>query len=416
MDNKVSKFGYFTGVLGGLIFSIPWLLVYVFFNLSVGYLSFLTVLGIILGYKLINKNIYNDKKTRIYLLISSAIVVLLNELLFIPILATLKYDWSFSLKTFQFLYTSKEFLTAMCIDTIAALIMILIPSLLFPMDFKKKDINQSESVFFVQEVKKIFEKYNSFSKETAIDKKIIKSEIENIGLSKFKKLIYTDIMKGFFIRSKKGKWYFKNKKIKNPRLGLIISISFIIIFTSCWNLGMLGVKFFKEDYNIYNNSSGQVSEKSKLKDYKINDVFTIQMPDCMKLYTKDYSNDNVETYYYQYVSQNVYKSNIEVIEMYYHPNYNINDNYEQFKSFFKDSLSKYEILAQEDKIIKDNKIMYFKLNNYGNNLNRFVNTYFVPFSNDLLEIHIHINRDNYNVNDDKESDKIIESINKINDI
>ena len=65
---KIAK--YFTGILGGLIFSIPWLLVYVFLNLSVGYLDCLIVFGIVLGYKLVNKDIYNDTKTRIYLIIS----------------------------------------------------------------------------------------------------------------------------------------------------------------------------------------------------------------------------------------------------------------------------------------------------------------------------------------------------------
>ena len=60
--------GYFIGILFGLLFSIPWVLFYSFAELSISYLSILIVLGIILIYKIIKKNIYNNKRTKLYLI------------------------------------------------------------------------------------------------------------------------------------------------------------------------------------------------------------------------------------------------------------------------------------------------------------------------------------------------------------
>ena len=153
-----------------------------------------------------------------------------------------------------------------------------------------------------------------------------------------------------------------------------------------------------------------IKEDSKIIEYKVNNNITVKMPDCMKLDEESHTNNDIETYYYNYLSQNVNKSNIEVVEISYYPKYDYDFKYEEFKELLTDLLSKYDILLTKDKIINQNKVLYFKLNNADET--RIVNSYFVPLQNNrLLEIYIYVKRDGYSSSDEEKTDKIIESIN-----
>ena len=394
MNNMKNTLKYFSGILGGILFSIPWLLVYVFFNLSSGYLDCLIVFGIVLGYKLVNKDIYNDKKTRIYLIVSSCLIALLNVFVLMPVITMIRNGSGVTLNLFKEIYTNKEFLSLIWIDAVLALLMVLPPSIFFSLDFKNKETDKSDIQTYIDELEKIFDKYNAKSKESAVDKKIIKSDISNLEFGKFKKLFYTDILKPSYIKSIKGKWYFEHKDKKNSKIGLALAMYTLIAITAIWNVIIPPI--MKED--------------SKIIEYKVNNNITLKMPDCMKLDEESHTNNDIETYYYSYLSQNVNKSNIEVVEISYYPKYDYDFKYEEFKELLTDSLSEYDILLTKDKIINQNKILYFKLNNADET--RIVNSYFVPLQNNrLLEIYIYVKRDGYSSLDEEETDKIIESIN-----
>ena len=292
---KISK--YFTGILGGLIFSIPWLLVYVFFNLSVGYLDCLIVFGIILGYKLVNKDIYNDTKARIYLIISSCLIALLNVLVLMPIIVMIKKGAGVTLESFKVLYTNKEFLSAVVLDVILALLMVLAPSIFFPVDFKNIKSDKPDIQTFIDELEKIFNKHGATTKETAISKKIIKDDISNLEISKFKKSFYMDTIKSGYIKATKGKWYFEPKKNtkKNQKYGLAFAIYTLVAITVVWNAVIMSNS---------DNIDKSDNSKSKTIEYKIESDAVLMLPDCMKLDEKNKKTENnIDVYYYQSVDK-----------------------------------------------------------------------------------------------------------------
>ena len=389
---------YFTGILGGLIFSIPWLLVYVFSYLSVGYLDCLIVFGIVLGYKLVNKEIYNDVKTRTYLIVSSCLIALLNVLILMPIVFMIKTGVDVTLESFKIVYTNKEFLSVIWIDIFLAILMVLPPAIFFPVDFKNKKTDKTDCQFFIEEVEKIFNKYGATTKETAVSKDIIKDDISNINISKFKKMLYLDIIKNNRIKSKKGKWYFISKK-ENAKFGLGLAIYALILIAILWNVSVAP--------NVANINE---NNKSEIIEYKIENDAVLMLPDCMKLYKKDQKTENnIDIYYYNYLSEDISKSNIQIVEIFYYPSFNYISDYDEFKTSMKNSLSTSEILLEKDKIFNGNNTLYFKLNKYDEQ--RIVNSYFVLLPNNkLIEAYVYVTKDGYSDEDENASDDIIKSI------
>ena len=398
---KIAK--YFTGILGGLLFSIPWLLVYVFFNLSVGYLDCLIVLGIVLGYKLVNKEIYNDTKTRIYLIISSCLIALLNVLVLMPIIVMIKEGAGVTLESFKVLYTNKEFLSAVVVDAILALLMVLAPSIFFPVDFKNIKTDKSDIQTFIDELEKIFNKHGAITKETAVSKKIIKDDISNLEISKFKKLFYMDAIKSGYIKTTKGKWYFEPKKNtkKNQKYGLAFAIYTLIVITVVWNAVVMSNS---------DNIDKSDNSKSKIIEYKIENDAVLMLPDCMKLDEKNKKTENnIDVYYYSYLSEDVSKSNIQIVEIFYYPSFDYQNDYDGFKTSIKNSLSKSEISLEKDKIFNGNNTLYLKLNKYDRE--RIVNSYFVMLpDNKLIEVYVYVTKDSYSSLDEDASDDIVKSI------
>lgn len=398
---KIAK--YFTGILGGLLFSIPWLLVYVFFNLSVGYLDCLIVLGIVLGYKLVNKEIYNDTKTRIYLIISSCLIALLNVLVLMPIIVMIKEGAGVTLESFKVLYTNKEFLSAVVVDVILALLMVLAPSIFFPVDFKNIKTDKSDIQTFIDELEKIFNKHGAITKETAVSKKIIKDDISNLEISKFKKLFYMDAIKSGYIKTTKGKWYFEPKKNtkKNQKYGLAFAIYTLIVITVVWNAVVMSNS---------DNIDKSDNSKSKIIEYKIENDAVLMLPDCMKLDKKNKKTENnIDVYYYSYLSEDVSKSNIQIVEIFYYPSFDYQNDYDGFKTSIKNSLSKSEISLEKDKIFNGNNTLYLKLNKYDRE--RIVNSYFVMLpDNKLIEVYVYVTKDSYSSLDEDASDDIVKSI------
>ena len=408
MKKKNNILGYITGIILGFVFSIPWLLCYSVFNLSVAYFSFLIVIGIILGYKLINKKIYNNKNTKIYLVLSSVLIIMLNIWLFMPLIIINKYDKNIP---FISIYSYDSLMKGLIIDSIIAAIMVVIPSLLLPIDFKRNANKKSESKEFLEKVEKVFEKHNAFSKENAYDKRVIKEELNKIDISPLKRLFYIDIIKGFKIKSSKGKRYYKKTK-KDFKIGALLVICILIIFTGLCNI-ILSLISINGTLNIdKNNYKINTLEKSGLRKFNINDKLVLQMPDCMKYYKDEY-NENQKRYYYQYISRNVDKSDIEVVELYYYESFDNNNINEKFYENIKKSLEKYGIKNEEVKTINDKNINYYKLENLDET--RYVNAYYIPFDNKIVEAYIYINKNKYDEKDDNTSDEIIKSLKLYNE-
>ena len=135
MKNKFLS--YANGILFGLLFSIPWLLVYILADILVGYLAILIVIGIILGYKMIQKDIYNTKQTRIYLILSSLFIVYLNIFLIMPFFIQFVNQDTVTIDFLAKLYNTKEFIMAIIVESVLATVIVTIPAVTLPIDFKR---------------------------------------------------------------------------------------------------------------------------------------------------------------------------------------------------------------------------------------------------------------------------------------
>lgn len=293
-----------------------------FFNFSVGYLNCLIVFGIILGYKVVSKEIYNDKKTKKYLIIPSCLITLLNVLILMPIIVMIKQGVGVNLESFKILYTNDEFISVISDDLTLALLMTLPPAIFFPLDFKNEKTGKADIQMFIEEVEEIFNKYGAISKDTAVSKKVIKNDISNIKISKFKKIFYLDTIKNIYIKNKKDKWYFDPKK-RNLKYGLLISIYFLVLITISWNVFVVPNT---KDINKTGGNNGEIIE------YK-EDEMTLMLPDCMELDEKEKdTEEDVDTYYYSYLSMDISKSDIQIVEIYYYPSFEYEKDYNLFSS------------------------------------------------------------------------------------
>lgn len=419
---KNSWLGYLTGIVCGLIFSIPSLLVYALFGKFLGYLSILTVFGIIVGYKLINKEMYNTKSTRLYLILSSLIINAANLIIFYPVIMFAGYKGinilsdilsssrEINISEVVNLFKGETYLKALIINLIITSVLVIIPSIFLPMDYKKNEDELSECQDFKEKVHKLFVDNNALTKKTAIDKKIIKEGIKNIPISDFKKYWYLDFLKNFKIKSKKGKWYYKEGKKNKFRFGIFASILFIIIFAGISNVlvTVYNLNNKVDDSNFYIEKK-QEEEKAKLINYDISDTISMLLPDCfIKFQEKEDNSGNTNSLYYSYITANGKKTNLSAVEIFYTPEYNVS-NYDDFKSYLEENLSKYNILEEEDKIINNNKTLYFKADNI--NDKSITKVYFILYDGQLFEVYIHVNKENYTKEDDIIVDQIMESIN-----
>ena len=99
----------------------------------------------------------------------------------------------------------------------------------------------------------------------------------------------------------------------------------------------------------------------------------------------------------------------KIVEIFYYPSFDYQNDYDGFKTSIKNSLSKSEISLEKDKIFNGNNTLYLKLNKYDKE--RIVNSYFVMLpDNKLIEVYVYVTKDSYSSLDEDASDDIVKSI------
>ena len=112
--------GIIGALLGALIASIPWVLVYVYGNMILSLLAIIIALGAVKGYKLLKGKL--DKKTPIIIIVISLLAVTLSTLVIIPALLLIKDGFELSISNMNLLYDSSEFMSALLKDYVISLI------------------------------------------------------------------------------------------------------------------------------------------------------------------------------------------------------------------------------------------------------------------------------------------------------
>lgn len=107
-------------VLGGLVASIPWILMYLFGNMILSPLATLIAVGAIFGYKLFKGEYF--KQLPIFISVISIIIVTLDNLVVIPLIELKQGGYIVSFSNLAILYTIDSFKTAIIKDYVISLI------------------------------------------------------------------------------------------------------------------------------------------------------------------------------------------------------------------------------------------------------------------------------------------------------
>ena len=175
----VMKKNYFTGILGaligGIIASIPWIVVYVYLNFIYSFLAFLVAMGALYGYQLFKGKV--DKKLPVIITIVSLVSITIATLVIIPSLLIVKEGAALTIDNLKYLYSSSEFVGAIIKDYVVSIIFTflgissVIKNLAFQtsqnVDNIKININNN-SKKERELLKKFFIDNNALSKESAI--------------------------------------------------------------------------------------------------------------------------------------------------------------------------------------------------------------------------------------------------------
>lgn len=222
MNQKVK--GIIGALLGALIFSIPWVIVYVYLNYILSILALLIAYGSLLFYKKFGGII--TKKTSVLITISSLLAITVSTFLIMPILLIAKEGNGLDLSYLEVLYASKEFTTALTHDYIISVVFTflgiggIIANINKEAYTNKIDTNSANSEEDITKatleeqikyIEKIYEKYDAFSKEKAVPSNIITLDLSNkVSLFyKIKKL-------GYIVTSSFNKTYFDKDALDNP--------------------------------------------------------------------------------------------------------------------------------------------------------------------------------------------------------
>lgn len=240
---------YFLGTLGAIIgafvASIPWILMYVYGNMILAALSILIAIGALKGYQIFKGTI--DKKLPVIISIVSLLAVIITTLLIIPMLLIMQDGYAPTIENFQLLYGNEEFLSAIIHDLIISIIFTIL-GISGVISNINKQINDSSTPLkeikisstlsdpnqfvnqdqAVHSVKDVFINHDAMSKETAIDKNTILTELKELENGK---QLFNTLRTQQIIRKYKGKYYFSEKAEKSVgyRFGLLFGKVMIVV-------------------------------------------------------------------------------------------------------------------------------------------------------------------------------------------
>lgn len=279
--------GYLLGIvgalIGGLIGTIPWIILYVYANMIYSLLAFIVAIAALKGYELFKGKV--DKKLPYIIGAISIICITIATLVIIPNLLLVKEIGTTSLANFKLLYADSEFAGAIIGDYIMSLLFTILGISGVFASIKKQvnngsqkiDLNYNENAVSNEEraqIKEIFVKYNALDKHNAISKDTLLRENEDLE-EKINYLVSIGIVKIY-----KKEYYYneknENKKFNKTKSWVIIAIVFAVL---------LGIGIFSS--SLSDNNQKEVTE---------NRVITYDIPKGYQEY--DYDDETGTGWYY----------------------------------------------------------------------------------------------------------------------
>ena len=253
-QEKSVKGSYLTGILGaivgGVIATIPWILVYVYGEMMFSILAALIAAGELYGYKIAKGKI--NKKLPVILMVIALVIVTVTTLVIIPTLLIANEGISVNLTNISRLYENGEFATAMMKDFIISVIFTILGASIVTANIKKQlENNEGQDVKLnlnnkeekneikkatIELMKPIFTKYEATAPEKAMLKDEVIAEIDDKRKAKYS---FNYLKQLGIIKKYKGKYYYSEddenstnnykKMSKLQKISLIVLIVLIVL-------------------------------------------------------------------------------------------------------------------------------------------------------------------------------------------
>ena len=251
-EKKKVKGSYITGIIGaiigGLIATVPWVLMYVYGNMMLSALAIIIAAGEFYGYKLFRGKM--TKALPAIIMILSVLIVALTTFGVIPAILLHNNGLTVSMDTMKLLYSDSEFIDGITRDGLISVVFTLLGASAITANIKKKlqdgqteniDLGNAEEIekaknSAIEKVKPIFEKYNAVEKENGILKDDLNAEINEKpevkeALSYLKSLGIIKKAKGKFYYSQEaeGKQTLEKRKKKSKIITIVVAIIFVLV-------------------------------------------------------------------------------------------------------------------------------------------------------------------------------------------
>lgn len=228
---KKKKGSFILGVvfslIGGMIATIPWILVYVYGNMMFSALAIIIAIGAFLGYKISKAEM--DKRVPVVIAIVSILCVTLSTLIIIPMLILGQEGYDMTFENLKMLYGFSEFKTAIIQDYVVSFFFTILGMSGIVVNLNKQikagvstddikimadnDENNLVNEETIKKIKETFTKYNAIDKMHTMSKTEVLNEIEDDN----KNIMFGYLKNRRIIKKVKGKYYYSEEAEKNPK-------------------------------------------------------------------------------------------------------------------------------------------------------------------------------------------------------
>ena len=319
--------GIIGALVGAIIFSLPWILIYVYANYMLSILAAIIGFGSLTFYKLFGGEV--NKKTSTIITVSSLLAITISTFIIIPFWLLLKEEYGFDLKLFRLLYASNGFASSIITDYVISIVFTLlgisgivknINNEAYGIVEEGEDILDKTYDEQIEYLKEIFDKYKAYDKKKTVPKSVILSEMK----VKNKIVFFNEFEKKGIIVSNFSKVYLDLKAIENPKIGRknftkkVVKISSLCILIFALIIFAIALL--------------QPVEEDKIYTY---DDISITLPNTFKLYEND-----------EYIS---YLNSEEGINEVILNAFDLDVSVEEFKKNYNKYIDEtFEILSQEE--------------------------------------------------------------------
>ena len=230
---KNNALGILGAIIGAILFSIPWIIAYVYLNYILSLLAMVIAFGSFYFYKLFGGEV--TKKTSIVVTISSLLSITLATFVFIPLCLMLKENIAINAENISLVYQNSEFIGALVSDYLVSLLFTAlgIGGIIRSINQQAYQVNGSEIKDLTSDdVQSIYEEYGALSKDKAVPNSLILGRVPYKEIRRLEKegIIVPKGTKSYFdIEAVTNKEKGKENRKKDIRNSVVIILIIILL-------------------------------------------------------------------------------------------------------------------------------------------------------------------------------------------